>query len=357
MSDINQIAKSFVDFYYSTFDRNRAELAPLYKPISMLTFEGQQHAGAAIVEKLVSLPFQRVQHQVATIDVQPSNPQAGSLLVTVTGRLLIDEETNPTQFSQTFQLIAEGSSYFVFNGTATLQEPSEPCTSPVTVQWHVFPRSSFKDVRAHFAASDMLIDVKAYQVPPADLTSLPNLPVFAFTQRPSEIVVIPIQCWFQCTVLAHNENESTEDVEALESPYKMASWSRFDIDTLELAYTQLAPHLHSINAPCHPIVKEIIAHSVTRSIETLHRYQEQLMLPSETSTLRDSIDKSLAESRRIISLYIQMVQSEYIEQNNEVDRDAPEDPYAMDIPKFTLPASHPSQNLRLCSFCNAPIWN
>lgn len=30
MADIQAVAKAFVEFYYSTFDRNRAELVPLY---------------------------------------------------------------------------------------------------------------------------------------------------------------------------------------------------------------------------------------------------------------------------------------------------------------------------------------
>jgi hypothetical protein len=30
MADINAVAKQFTDFYYSTFDSNRATLAPLY---------------------------------------------------------------------------------------------------------------------------------------------------------------------------------------------------------------------------------------------------------------------------------------------------------------------------------------
>ncbi|KAI8924709.1 hypothetical protein BC831DRAFT_464078 [Entophlyctis helioformis] len=116
MSDIQAIAKSFVDFYYSTFDANRAQLVPLYRDMSMLSFEGQQFQGSKlIVEKLQSLPFQRVQHQVVTIDAQPSNPQGGTILVMVTGRLLVDEEQNPQQFSQSFQLVPEGGSYFIFN--------------------------------------------------------------------------------------------------------------------------------------------------------------------------------------------------------------------------------------------------
>lgn len=63
MSDLQGIAKAFVDYYYQTFDRNRMELAPLYRPQSMLTFEGNMFQGSqAIVEKLQALPFQKVQH-------------------------------------------------------------------------------------------------------------------------------------------------------------------------------------------------------------------------------------------------------------------------------------------------------
>ena len=56
-----------------------------------------------------------MQHQVVTIDAQPSNPQQGPLLVSVTGRLLVDDETNPMHFSQTFQLVPDGGSFYVFN--------------------------------------------------------------------------------------------------------------------------------------------------------------------------------------------------------------------------------------------------
>ncbi|TPX64082.1 hypothetical protein SpCBS45565_g06164 [Spizellomyces sp. 'palustris'] len=83
--------------------------------MSMLTFEGQQFAGAKnIVEKLAGLPFQRVVHKVSTCDAQPGGPQQ-SILVTVTGQLLIDEETQPQFFSQTFHLYPEANSFFVYN--------------------------------------------------------------------------------------------------------------------------------------------------------------------------------------------------------------------------------------------------
>ncbi|KAK2460625.1 hypothetical protein APHAL10511_007095 [Amanita phalloides] len=116
MADINSIAKEFVGFYYSTFDANRAGLAPLYRDSSMLTFEGSQLQGTTdIVDKLSSLPFQKVVHQVVTLDAQPSSPAVASLIVNVTGLLLVDDGDKPLQFSQVFQLIPEGGGYYVFN--------------------------------------------------------------------------------------------------------------------------------------------------------------------------------------------------------------------------------------------------
>ncbi|KAL8746955.1 MAG: hypothetical protein Q9184_007673, partial [Pyrenodesmia sp. 2 TL-2023] len=112
----SQHAEQFTEFYYTTFDRNRSELAALYRDQSMLTFESAAVQGTTgIVEKLVSLPFGKIKHQIATFDAQPSNEQGG-ILVMVTGALLIDEEERPMNYTQIFQLLPNGSgSYFVFN--------------------------------------------------------------------------------------------------------------------------------------------------------------------------------------------------------------------------------------------------
>ncbi|KAF8263410.1 nuclear transport factor 2 [Lactarius quietus] len=117
MADINAIAKQFTDFYYTTFDSNRANLRlSMYRDTSMLTFEGTPIQGSAsIIEKLTSLPFTKVVHKVVTLDAQPSNPSAASLIVSVTGLLLVDDGANPLQFSQVFQLIPDGASYYVLN--------------------------------------------------------------------------------------------------------------------------------------------------------------------------------------------------------------------------------------------------
>jgi hypothetical protein len=59
---------------------------------SMLTFESEQFQGATgIIDKLKALPFQKVQHKVSTLDAQPSSPSQASIIVLVTGQLIVDE--------------------------------------------------------------------------------------------------------------------------------------------------------------------------------------------------------------------------------------------------------------------------
>lgn len=98
--DPDAVAKAFVEHYYSTFDTNRAGLAGLYQDASMLTFEGQKFMGSQnITTKLTSLPFQQCQHQISTVDCQPSGP-AGGMLVFVSGNLQLAGEQHALKFSQ-----------------------------------------------------------------------------------------------------------------------------------------------------------------------------------------------------------------------------------------------------------------
>ncbi|KAI0736806.1 nuclear transport factor 2 [Fomitopsis betulina] len=116
MADINTVAKQFTDFYYNTFDTNRASLQSLYRQNSMLSWEGSQILGAAnISEKLTSLPFEKVHHKVTTLDAQPSDQSMSNMIVSVTGLLLVDDNQHPLQFSQVFQLVPESGSFYVFN--------------------------------------------------------------------------------------------------------------------------------------------------------------------------------------------------------------------------------------------------
>uniref|UniRef100_A0A2I2ZBF7 NTF2 domain-containing protein n=1 Tax=Gorilla gorilla gorilla TaxID=9595 RepID=A0A2I2ZBF7_GORGO len=66
-----QIGSSFIPHYYQLFDNDRPQLGAIYIDASCLTWEGQQfHGKAAIVEKLSSLRFQKIQHSITAQDHQ-----------------------------------------------------------------------------------------------------------------------------------------------------------------------------------------------------------------------------------------------------------------------------------------------
>ncbi|KAL9933852.1 hypothetical protein V8E36_007510 [Tilletia maclaganii] len=115
--DMETIAKQFTDFYYQTFDTNRAGLAALYRDNSMFTFEGAQFQGTqSIIEKLNALPFGKVQHIVSTCDVQPTGADQSSLFVLATGQLAVDDNEHPMGYSQAFTLLPDGAgSFYVYN--------------------------------------------------------------------------------------------------------------------------------------------------------------------------------------------------------------------------------------------------
>jgi len=117
MDDINKLAVQFTDYYYLKFRENRAELASLYRPESMLSWEDSFIQGRdGIMEKLINLPFQKVEHVVTTRNAQPSSPTVQSVIVSVTGKLAVDGG-NPLQFNEVFHLIPDAAtgSFWVLN--------------------------------------------------------------------------------------------------------------------------------------------------------------------------------------------------------------------------------------------------
>merc|ERR1712063_107119 len=120
MSQFEEMGKAFVGFYYPAFSANRgpgSQLESIYTDQSCMSFEGAQFQGkAAIMEKLKSLPFKKVAHQVTTMDAQPiigvDNNQAVALMVT--GQLKADEDP-PHSFHHTFMLRPAGGAFVVSN--------------------------------------------------------------------------------------------------------------------------------------------------------------------------------------------------------------------------------------------------
>eukprot|EP01134_Creolimax_fragrantissima_P006511 CFRG6511T1 len=113
-----EIGDQFAQFYYQTFDTNRAGLAPLYQADSMMTWEGTACQGQqAIIEKLSTLSFQSVAHNITRIDCQPGPDN--SVLVMVIGQLKADQDA-PLPFSQVFQLKSLNGNYYCYNDIFSL---------------------------------------------------------------------------------------------------------------------------------------------------------------------------------------------------------------------------------------------
>ncbi|CAG7846065.1 SubName: Full=Related to nuclear transport factor {ECO:0000313/EMBL:CCA66868.1} [Serendipita indica DSM 11827] len=123
MADINAVARQFAEYYYGKFSANRADLVPLYREQSMLTFESSQHIGVGnIAEKYTvriqtrrgqkGLPFGQVAARISTLDAQPTPT---GICIFVTGELQLEDQEQPLRFCQCFNLVSESGSYWVLN--------------------------------------------------------------------------------------------------------------------------------------------------------------------------------------------------------------------------------------------------
>ncbi|MFE7593744.1 nuclear transport factor 2 family protein [Kitasatospora sp. NPDC057512] len=119
--DFNSIANSFVQHYYATFDgglATRNNLASLYHPESMLTWEGKQVQGVPGIIETISRPeLAVVKHSVTSSDAQPA--PGGGVLVAVTGSLALDNAFDkPMLFTETFNLQPlpnQPGGFFIYN--------------------------------------------------------------------------------------------------------------------------------------------------------------------------------------------------------------------------------------------------
>ncbi|KAG8899712.1 Nuclear transport factor 2 [Tulasnella sp. 403] len=79
-----------------------------------MSWEGGEFGGVTkILEKLAGLP-EGVTHKIDTLDAQPGSATEPSIIVLVTGQLVI-ENNPPLQFCQTFHLRPQDGSYYVAN--------------------------------------------------------------------------------------------------------------------------------------------------------------------------------------------------------------------------------------------------
>lgn len=109
----DEVAKAFVQHFYTSFDSTVENLKTLYSAQSMLTFEGNQVAGVdQIMNKLRGIG--PVKHDIKSMDVQPS-AAGNALVIFVTGSVKIGGD-NPLHFCEMFQLVSTGpGAYYVHN--------------------------------------------------------------------------------------------------------------------------------------------------------------------------------------------------------------------------------------------------
>ena len=102
--DASKAGEAFAGAYYRAFDGARASLLAQYREASQLTFEDQAAAGLAqIADRLQKMPAGKTTPE--TLDVVPVGTT--SLLLLVTGNLVIAGEANPLKFVQAFNLMPE----------------------------------------------------------------------------------------------------------------------------------------------------------------------------------------------------------------------------------------------------------
>lgn len=104
--EIESVGRAFVDYYYNLFDNSRASVSSLYRPMSMLTFEGQKIQGVLdISAKLNQLPFDQCSHVISTVDSQLST-STGGIIVFVSGGIQVAGEDHQLRFSQVTQSLS-----------------------------------------------------------------------------------------------------------------------------------------------------------------------------------------------------------------------------------------------------------
>lgn len=120
--DTTGMASGFLQQYYTLYASNRAGLASVYHATkSQMSYEAVGAVGAAtIANKLATLPSGR--HEMHTLDAvtcldagAPVNGVGPAVVALVTGRITIEDQTNPLNFGQAFLLAVEGATPFCAN--------------------------------------------------------------------------------------------------------------------------------------------------------------------------------------------------------------------------------------------------
>lgn len=110
----DEVGKGFATQYYQIFCSNRAQLAGVYRPSSLMTWAGEQmQSDTAIMAKMGTMTFQQCNFKPEDIDCHPS--LSGGVLVVVNGECHLDQEAHPLKFNDVFHLAQDANGWFISN--------------------------------------------------------------------------------------------------------------------------------------------------------------------------------------------------------------------------------------------------
>lgn len=114
MTSFVEIGTGFIQHYYAFFSSQRGQLAGVYRPQSLLTWQSEQlQGGENIIARFNNLGFSEAQFKTDVVDCQPS--LSGGVLVVVNGEVLLKDERHPLKFNDVFHLAQDAGQWYVSN--------------------------------------------------------------------------------------------------------------------------------------------------------------------------------------------------------------------------------------------------
>ncbi|KAG5485003.1 hypothetical protein LSCM1_07083 [Leishmania martiniquensis] len=108
------VGVGFVQHYYNFFSTQRNQLAGIYRPSTLLTWQAEQVQGVdAIMARFANLGFAEAAFKQDNIDCQPS--LSGGVLVVVNGEVKLKDEQHSLKFNDVFHLALESGQWYVSN--------------------------------------------------------------------------------------------------------------------------------------------------------------------------------------------------------------------------------------------------
>ncbi|KAG5510317.1 hypothetical protein JKF63_07645 [Porcisia hertigi] len=109
-----QVGTGFVDHYYTYFSTQRSQLAGIYRPNTLLTWQREQMQGVdAIMARFSNLGFTEAAFKQDNVDCQPSI--SGGVMVVVNGEVKLKDEQHSLKFNDVFHLAQDNGQWYVSN--------------------------------------------------------------------------------------------------------------------------------------------------------------------------------------------------------------------------------------------------